>query len=409
MRNVLRNVSTLTTLACERLKRGSLGDPTHPGLRIMARPSGAKVWIYRFRDPAGKMAQLLIGSFPALSLADARSEWRNHRATRDKHGDPRDEVRRRQEAAKVAAIRGKGYTLTRAAESYQKEHLSKLARGDEQWRILEREILPEIGSVLLADLKPSQVMAAVVPMRKRAPRVAAMGISALRGVIRHARSMNRLDLDVADPTAGIPTIPQGKRSRALSDPEISLLLRWLDSGAVSRTIVDVLRLTLYTGARSGEVCAMRSRDVDIDAKTWTHTQGKTGDVSVTPLSAPAVEILRNRLGEEYVFPVRGNPVNQKALSVALFASRQAGDACPIDHWTSHDLRRTTRTGLARLGCPFEIGESILGHRLPGVAGVYNVYAYADEMRKWLGRWAEHVAGIVAPRAKPARARPRQRE
>jgi integrase len=258
--------------------------------------------------------------------------------------------------------------------------------------------------VLLADLTPSQVMAAVAPMRKRAPRVAAMGISALRGVIRHARSMNRLDLDLADPTAGIPTIPQGKRSRALSDLEIGHLLRWLDSGAVSRTIADVLRLTLYTGARSGEVCSMRSRDVDIDAKTWTRTQGKTGDVSVTPLSAPVVEILRNRLGEEYVFPVRGNPVNQKALSVALFASRQAGDACPIDPWTSHDLRRTTRTGLARLGCPFEIGESILGHRLPGVAGVYNVYAYTDEMRRWLVRWAEHLAGITEPPAESVRAK-----
>ena len=404
LRNVLRNASSLTNLACERLKRGSLGDPTHPGLRIMVRPSGAKVWIYRFRDPAGKMAQLLIGSFPALSLADARSEWRNHRAIRDKHGDPRDELGRRRAAATVLATRGKGYTLARAAESYKKEHLSKLARGDEQWRILEREILPEIGNVLLADLKPSQVMAAVVPMRKRAPRVAAMGISALRGVIRHARSMNRLDLDVSDPTAGIPTIPQGKRSRALSDTEIGRLLRWLDSGAVSRTIVDILLLTLYTGARSGEVCSMRSRDVDIVAKTWTHIQGKTGDASVTPLSAPAVKILRNRLDDEYVFAVRGRPVRQKALSVALFAARKAGDACPIDHWTSHDLRRTTRTGLARLGCPFEIGESILGHRLPGVAGVYNVYAYADEMRKWLDRWAQHVAGIATPRAKPVRAK-----
>ena len=70
----MRNVSSLTVLACARLKRGSLGDPTHPGLRIMARPSGATVWIYRFRDPAGKMAQLLIGSFPALSRADARGE-----------------------------------------------------------------------------------------------------------------------------------------------------------------------------------------------------------------------------------------------------------------------------------------------------------------------------------------------
>ena len=136
----------------------------------------------------------------------------------------------------------------------------------------------------------------------------------------------------------------------------------------------MLHRTLYTGARSGEVCSMRSRDVDLDAKIWTHTQGKTGDVSVTTLSAPTVEVLRDRLGEEYVFPVRSNPVNQKALRVALFASRKAGDACLIDQWTSHDLLRTTRTSLARLGCPFEIGESILGHRLPGVAGVYNVYA-----------------------------------
>ena len=48
MRNVSRNASTLATLACERLKHGSLGDPTHPGLRIMARPSGAKVWTIVF-------------------------------------------------------------------------------------------------------------------------------------------------------------------------------------------------------------------------------------------------------------------------------------------------------------------------------------------------------------------------
>ena len=393
MRNVLRNVSSLTSVACERLKEGSLGDPTHPGLRIMARPSGNKVWIYRYRDPAGKMAQLLIGSFPALSLADARAEWRNHRAIRDKHGDPRLDVQRRREVATALATRNKGFTLACAAESYNKEHLSKLKRGAEQWRILEREILPKIGTVLLADLKPSQVMAAVVPLRKRAPRVAAMDISALRGVIRHARNMNRLDLDVPDPTTGIPTIPQGKRSRALTDAEIGQLLRWLGTGAVSPAVADILRLTLLTGARSGEICSMRTADVDIKGRTWTHTQGKTGDVSVTPLSAPAVEILRERLAEDYVFSVRGSPIQQKALSVALFAAKRAGNSCAIDQWTAHDLRRTNRTGLARLGCPFEIGESILGHQLPGVAGVYNVYTYGDEMRRWLDKWAEHLQTV----------------
>jgi len=39
-----------------------------------------------------------------------------------------------------------------------------------------------------------------------------------------------------------------------------------------------------------------------------------------------------------------------------------------------------------------------------VAGVYNVYAYADEMRKGLDRWAAHVAEITTPKAKPARAK-----
>jgi integrase len=394
MRNVLRNVSALTTLACERLKRGSLGDPAHPGLRILVRPSGAKVWVYRYRDPAGKMAQLLIGSFPALSLAEARSEWRIHRASKDKHADPRDAVRRRKEVARDAATRDGGYTVANAAENYRVEHLSKLGRGHEQWRILQRDILPTIGHVPLAELKPSQVMGAIVPIRKRAPRVATMGISALRGLIRHARSMGQFDLNALDPTGGIPTIPQGKRNRALSDPELGILLRWLASGAVSRTVAEVLLLTLYTGARSGEVCAMRSSDVDLDAKLWTHTQGKTGDVSVTPLSEPALAILSKRLSQEHVFSVRGKPLNQKALSVALFASRKAGKACLIDHWTSHDLRRTARTGLARLACPFEVGESILGHRLAGVAAVYNQYDYADEKRTWLDRWAEHLQGIA---------------
>ena len=362
----------------------------------MMRQSGAKVWVYRYRDPAGKMAQLLIGSYPALSLADARTEWRTAKGVRARHGDPRDQWKARKEAEAERALRRRGYTVKQAAEDYNWEHLSKLARGAERWRILERNILPGISSVVLAELRPSQVMDVITPIRKRAPRVAAMAVSAIRGLIAHAKKMHRLTLDAANPAADVPAIPAGKRTRALSDAELVMLLRWLDSGAVSRNIADILRLTLYTGARTGEVCAMRSRDVDIGSRTWTHTQTKTGDVSVTPLSAPAVEILRDRLGTDYAFDIHGKHIKQKALTVALFMARQSGAGCPIsDQWTPHDLRRTVRTGLARLGCPFEVGETILGHRLPGVAGRYNVYEYADEMRRWLDRWAQYVGTLAA--------------
>ncbi len=71
---------------------------------------------------------------------------------------------------------------------------------------------------------------------------------------------------------GIPTIPQGKRSRALSDPEISLLLHWLDSGAVSRSIVDVVRLTM-------EFLTALNQEVEITNRPRA-TRSGTGQISV---------------------------------------------------------------------------------------------------------------------------------
>ena len=159
MRNALRNVSTLTNLACDRLKHGSLGDPTHPGLRIMARPSGAKVWIYRFRDPAGKMAQLLVGSFPALSLADARAEWRNHRQS----GTNMATLAMRCVAG--ARLRPQRRRAARATR-YRAQQKATGRSTCPSWRgatsngaFWSARSCLKSASVLLADLKPSQVMA----------------------------------------------------------------------------------------------------------------------------------------------------------------------------------------------------------------------------------------------------------
>lgn len=41
--------------------------------------------------------------------------------------------------------------------------------------------------------------------------------------------------------------------------------------------------------------------------------------------------------------------------------------------------------LAALGCPYEVGEAIIGHMLPGVGGVYNRHDYDAERRQWLSK------------------------
>jgi integrase len=65
----------------------------------------------------------------------------------------------------------------------------------------------------------------------------------------------------------------------------------------------------------------------------------------------------------------------------------------IPHWTPHDLRRTVRTRLSRLQCPNEVAEAVLGHTRGGVEGIYNLYKYDAECRKWLQVWADYLDSL----------------
>jgi integrase len=62
----------------------------------------------------------------------------------------------------------------------------------------------------------------------------------------------------------------------------------------------------------------------------------------------------------------------------------------IDDWSPHDLRRTVRTGLSRLGCPSEVAEAILGHSRKGIEGTYDLHKYEQECGVWLQKWADYL-------------------
>ena len=116
-------------------------------------------------------------------------------------------------------------------------------------------------------------------------------------------------------------------------------------------------------------------------------QMKAGKAHSAPLVGRAREIVEARMltGSPFLFARRqregdeSRAIEQKVLGVEVYAhagrSKAAAYArrrmCPVRDWAPHDLRRTARTFLAELGCLFELGEAILAHTLPGVAGVYN--------------------------------------
>ena len=57
---------------------------------------------------------------------------------------------------------------------------------------------------------------------------------------------------------------------------------------------------------------------------------------------------------------------------------------------------SARTLLAAMGCPGDVAESVLGHMIPGVAGVYNRHQYDEQRGEWLRRLSEKLEELARP-------------
>jgi integrase len=64
-------------------------------------------------------------------------------------------------------------------------------------------------------------------------------------------------------------------------------------------------------------------------------------------------------------------------------------------WTLHDLRRTVRTGLGRLGVQPHVAEAVLNHLPPKLIRTYDRNTYAAEKKAALDLWASHLMVAVA--------------
>ena len=106
---------------------------------------------------------------------------------------------------------------------------------------------------------------------------------------------------------------------------------------------------------------------------------------------------------EYLFPARrrvrsrlGKPVKNRFPHVSpdtLNAALGRLTSLEIAHFTVHDMRRTARTHLARMGIASDIAERALNHALQSIEGIYNQYDYLLERRMALTKWAEYLHSL----------------
>jgi integrase len=185
------------------------------------------------------------------------------------------------------------------------------------------------------------------------------------------------------------------RERVLTDQELATVWNACDDGDFG----CIIKLLILTGCRRQEVGGLMWSDIDLDSRVLKipPERVKNGHTFEITLPSPALDILRavpRREGREHVFGTSGPGFTP--WSIATAALKRRIDP-PLAAWTLHDLRRTFRTGVGRLGVQPHICEMLINHVKGGVEAVYDRGRYEREKGAALALWTEHVIAIIEGR------------
>ncbi len=364
-------------------------DILEPGLALRVSPR-AKVWSYLYRLPDGKRRRYKLGTYPTLTLADARDKARETRRAIEKEAaDPQHE---RQQARKVRRTD----RFVDLAKSWLSEHATVHKRTfGEDMRKLERDILPALGETPAKKVTRADVKALLRSIVDRGSIIAAHRTGALisaiynygigEGMVEHNPAL-RMPRFGAEPS----------RERVLSTAEIRSLWLWCDhEGPVTG---GALRWLLLTAARRNEALQATWSEIAPDLSYWELPAARTKNgrvhrLPIVPQTRAILEALPHR--GPWLFPSgrRLGPLVDLRPSIRRLCKRDG-----LEPFRIHDLRRTCLTGLAELRIPGEVRDAIANHKgRGGVRSVYDRHHYFAEKREALEAWGRRVVEIAEGR------------
>jgi integrase len=398
------------------------------GLTICLEPSGAKTFQARVRRQGeANPRRVRIGSFPAISLGDARRKLAEIKSAAREGRDPALEQR----GAKAGIVKLR--TLGDLIEEYLRRRDGQIApktyRGEKD--LLEGVLRPKLGDRLLADLEAVDFGKAVGDYAARLRREGRSNGTNANKLLAVARRMFKLSrgwglIKSADPTAAlVKPASEAPRDRVLYDgkvlvgpnPKINELGRLVAALTAEPSALPVgrrtrlaLLLTVVLGLRALETCSIELWAVSLDDErpTMTVTTSKTAaGLRTLPLPTLAVDVLRELMsgtikGTANLFPAEDGAKRAKHLHPESL-SRAFARSCAqlgIADATTHDLRRTCLSGLIELGHE-SVAARIAGHVPRHVLGrQYDRSARMEPMRVALEAWVSAIENSAA-RAKAA--------
>jgi integrase len=415
-----RVAKELSALEVKRISHSGEGTLTQhhavggvAGLLIQVTPSGAKSWKLR-TTIAGRRRNMGLGSYPTVSLAQARERAREALDAIWHGKDPIEE--RRASTAALAAAQARSLTFAAAVDRFLEVKLSEFSnpKHQKQWRsTLETYANPVIGDRAVSEIDVHDIRRVLEPIWQTKTETASRVRGRIESVLAWATVAGHRDGDNParwrgnlDALLPKPT----KVARRGNWPALSLddAPTWFaDLRSRPGIATRGLEFLVLTAARSGEVRGATWSEIDLSARLWTipAARMKARREHRVPLTEEVVRLLEEvpRFeGSPFVFPApRGGQLSDMALQAAMRRIHEARAGGYLDPRSGrpavvHGLRSTFRDWTAeRTEYPRDMAEIALAHTVGSeVERAYRRGDMREKRRGMMAAWQAFLASEV---------------
>jgi len=366
------------------------------GLYVQVTPAGGKHWRYRYRVD-GLEKKLSIGSYPEISLRDARDLAFEARQSVAKGGDPALEKRKAKLRTKFIAASNFGDV----AREYIEQIMVRNGRAEStiiKSDFFLRQLDPAIGRRPIDKIEPFEILAVLKRLEAQGKHETAKKTRSFASrVFRYAAATTRCNSDPTSMLKGALIAPKPKHYAAILDPkQLGGFLRAIEGYDGNLLTRHALLVAPHVFVRPGELRHAEWEEIDFEEAVWkipAHKM-KSRRVHAVPLSHQVVgflEDLGRLIGKHgYVFPsVRSfsRPMSENTLNAAF---RRMGFS--KDEVSAHGLRATASTLLNESGLwnPDAIERALAHGDSNVVRGIYHRGKHWEERVRMAQWWSDYL-------------------
>lgn len=399
----------LTDIACRRAapkaKRYKLTDSL--GLCLRISPNGSKYWVWRYRFD-GRQVELALGTYPRISLVQARQARDKMREVLDAGGDPAGYRMLQEQSAAVARA------STFEAVAMEWLGLFKKKRSARYVEIVESrlkaDIFPLLGRRPIGELRTPDILIALRKVEKRGVHETTHRLKHYISMIFcHAIASGRAEHDMTAGLKGQLLSPNRGHYAAISSKQLPAFLRAMNDPGLQVGLQTrlAMRLLMYSFVRTSELLGARWDEFDLANAMWNvpAERMKMKRPHMVPLSRQALVTLatiKTIETSEYVFASRVRGKKTLSNGVFLAAIRRMGWA---NKMTGHGFRALATTILfEELKYPKHVVDLQLAHvEKDEIWGAYNRAQFIAERMQMMQAYADYLDWVETGINRPAAA------